>query len=347
MFEKILWISHSALSSFEKCPHLYYLEYEYRNPASGNRIQITNPYLSLGLAVHQAIEGILDFPLKERRKISLSDRYSQIFDNYRGLNGGFIYKKKEDAFYERGVKMIERAEKSTLLNNPTIKIKNNFPSTELFSQKELGVKSVLVGSIDWIELLPDKTAHIIDFKTGNSKEKNNSLQLPIYAILGKNNIKEKIKKLSYWYLQHDNAPVKQEIGRTSHHINIIKEKTKLIKESIDNQSFPCSFNKKCFACRDYEKIFKGDAILLNNNNKKDTFCIFKEEEVVEKIKEENFLDEREKKIFEMRLTTNKEDIKKDLRLSDEKFEKIVKELKEKLKKNLHQKELKVVIKMLT
>ncbi len=349
MIEKTLWISHSALSAFERCPHLYYLEYEYRNPATGNRIQITNPYLSLGLAVHQAIEGMLEFPLKDRRKISLFDRYSKIFKNYRGLNGGFLFKNKEDDFYERGVKMLERIEKSKLLDTPAVKTKTNFPSMEIFSKEELGIRAVLVGNIDWIELLPNKAAHIIDFKTGNTKENNNSLQLPIYLILGKNNIKEDVKKLSYWYLQHDDFPVEQKIGKINQYINIIKERTKAIKKAVDDQDFACDFNKKCFACRDYEKIFKGEALLLNNNknSKKDVFCVFKEKDVIEKIMTEDFLDEREKKIFELRISTDIDTIKKELRLEDKKLKKITEEIKIKLKKNLHPKELKVIVNILT
>ncbi len=346
--ERTLWISHSALSSFAKCPHLYYLEYEYRNPSTGNRIQITNPYLSLGLAVHQSIEGVLDFPLKERRKISLLDRFSQIFNSYRGLKGGFLFKKKEEEFYKRGLEMIERVNESSLLDKEALKTTSSFPTLELFSQKELGVRALLVGSIDWIELLPNKTAHIIDFKTGNSKENKGSLQLPIYAMLGEKNIKEKIGKLSYWYLQHDNSPVEQKIQEIKQYLHVIKEKTKDIKKAIDNQSFHCDFHKKCFGCKDYEKIFKGEAILVEKTKgeKKDTFCIFKDNDVIEKIIEEDFLDEREKKIFEMRLTTDVENIKKELRLEEKKLKKITEDIKMKLKKNLHQKELKVIVKIL-
>ncbi len=347
MIEKTLWISHSAISSFSKCPHLYYLEYEYKNPLTGNRIQIANPYLSLGLAVHQAIEGMIDFPKSERKKVSLSSRYSEIFNSYRGLAGGFLSKKKEDAFYKRGLVMIERVEKSKLLDKEATKTKSSFPTVELFSKKELGIKAVLVGNIDWIEILPDKKAHIIDFKTGNGKENNNSLQLPIYSILGEKNIKEKIKKLSYWYLQHDDFPVEQKIKKNEYYLDIIKEKTKEIIKAIDEKNFPCDFQKKCFACRDYEKIFKGDAVLLKKSKgeKKDTFCVFKEKDVVEKIIKDDFLDEREKKIFEMRLTTNTINIRKELRLEEKKMEKIVEEAKIKLKKNLHPKELKVIVRL--
>ena len=342
-YKKILWISHSAISSYEKCPHLYYLEYEYRNPETKNRIQIINPYLSLGSAVHETIEELLDVPVKKRIKISLTDRFSEIFEKYRGFNGGFISKKKEKDFFERGLTMVKRVEDSDFLSRPSTNTVSNFPNMNL-----IGEEVKLVGSIDWIELLPNGKAHIIDFKTGNSKESNGSLQLPIYALLAGKNLKEEVEKVSYWYLQTDDKPTKQKVKDTKEALEILKEKAFKIKKSIDDKFFPCSYGKKCFACRDYEKIFSGDAEMIESGNSrnKDSFCIFKKEDVLEKILQEDFLDEREKAIFEMRTTRSMEEINKKLRLENKLSEKIVLEIKEKLKKNLHSKELRVVVNLL-
>ncbi len=342
-FKKKLWISYSAISSYARCPHLYYLEYEYRNPKTGNRIQITNPYLSLGSAVHETIEGLLIVPVKERKKVDLKKRFADIFDSYRGLKGGFLSRKKEDNFYQRGLEMMERVEKSSFLSKPSINTIGKFPTFDL-----IGDDVKLVGNVDWIESLPGGGAHIIDFKTGNSKENNGSLQLPIYTILAKNNLKENVERVSYWYLQHDDEPKAQEIGNLDSHITTLKEKAATIKNAIEENYFPCSYAERCFSCSDYERIFNGEAEIVEtgNNHKKDVFCLFKKKDVIEKVLEEDFLDEREKKIFEMRMDTPMELITKELRLSEKKSEKIVAEIKEKLKKNLHQKELKTIVKIL-
>jgi CRISPR/Cas system-associated exonuclease Cas4 (RecB family) len=342
-YKKILWISHSAISSYEKCPHLYYLEYEYRNPETNNRIQIVNPYLALGSAVHETIEELLDVPIKRRTKVSLEERFSDIFEKYRGFNGGFISKKKEEDFFARGLKMVKRVQDSDFLSRPSTNTTSNFPNMNL-----LGESVKLVGSIDWVELLPNGKAHIIDFKTGNAKENNGSLQLPIYTLLAEKNLKEEVEKVSYWYLQNDLEPVEQTVKDTKESLEILKEKAQTIKKAIDASFFPCSYGKKCFACRDYEKIFSGDAELIESGSSrnKDVFCIFKEEDILEKILQEDFLDEREKTIFEMRLTTPMETINKKMRLREESSKKIILEIKEKLKNNLHQKELKVVVNLL-
>ena len=66
-----IWISHSALQDFEKCPRLYYLRSIYRDKKFGNnfRIQMANPYLSLGEIVHDAIDNYTNrYELGSRNK---------------------------------------------------------------------------------------------------------------------------------------------------------------------------------------------------------------------------------------------------------------------------------------
>ncbi|MCF7845268.1 MAG: PD-(D/E)XK nuclease family protein [Candidatus Pacebacteria bacterium] len=335
-------VSYSAISSFCRCPHSYYFQYEYRNPKTGNRVGVVNPYLSLGLSVHRAIEDLSDVPIKERVKISLKERFDEIFSEYRGLKGGFISQKKEDFFYKRGLEMMERVEKSSFLSRPSISPPSKFLTTDIVEDE---IK--IIGALDWIEELPNGDLHIIDFKTGNNKEKSDSLQLPIYALLAERNLTgKKIKKMSYWYLQSDDNPVSQEIKKGSAYLDTLKEKAVAIKEARENNDFSCRYPGRCFACSDYEKIFQGEAELISSENGRDNFCVFKEKEVVEKIMEEEFLDEREKKIFEMRMDCDMEDINRQLRLSEKKSSLIVKEIKEKLLKNLHLQELKIVIKIL-
>ncbi len=337
-----LWISHSAISSFSRCPHSYYLQYIYRNPNTGNRVQINNPYFSLGLAVHRTIEELSSVSIKERTKISLKDRFDDIFAEYRGIAGGFISSVKEKSFYERGLQMMERVEKSSFLHRPSVNTDTDFPTIDLFKDN---VK--LVGSLDWIELLPQGTVHIVDFKTGNSKESNGSLQLPIYKLLAENNLSQKVESVSYWYLQHDDEPISQEI-KEDFSLDIIKEKAAEIKRAIEEENFPCQYPGRCFACEDYEKIFQGEAEMVSEGGRggKDSFCVFKEKEVIEKVMEESFLDEREKKVFEMRMKKPLKEINQELRLSEKKSALIVQEVKEKLAKNLRPKELKIIIKAL-
>ncbi len=333
--EKKLWISYSAISLFSRCPHSYYLGYEYRNPETGNRIQTVNPYLSLGSAVHETIEDLIDVPIKERIKISLTERFSDIFNRYRGLKGGFISSKKEEDFKKRGLEMVERVEKSLFLKRPSTKIKKFLPSVNL-----IGDNVKLVGNIDWVEVLPSGKAHIIDFKTGNNRESNQSLQLPIYRILAEENLPLEIEKTSYWYLQHDDSPAEHKIGEIENHLKTIKEIAGAIKDAVETGYFPCKYNKRCFSCKEYEDIFNGNAELVDTDKKrkKDIFCIIKESDVVEKIMDEDFLNDKEKDIFKKRIDRGE--------IEEDSAKKDIRKIKEKIKENLSKKELKVLVNLL-
>ncbi len=340
MNQKTLWISHSAILSFEQCPRSYYYKHQYRNPNTGNRVQIASPYFSLGLAVHETIENLSPLKIEERKKISLLERYNEIWDSFSGKKGGFVSKKQEEEFKKRGEKMIKRVEKSSLLEKPSLDIKEKVPNIDLIEGEDIR----LVGSLDWIEVLPNKNLHIIDFKTGNNKEKNGSLQLPIYNLLAKEKLPNKVEKVSYWYLQTDDKPTPASLSSSENDLKIIKEKAKKIKEHVEKDYYPCSYPKNCFACRDFEKIKAGEAELISSD-KKDLFYILREEDIIKKLIDEEILEPREEKIFLMRVEGKKGDqISKELNLSKEKLEKIIGKIKEKMVNNLSAREVRLLVK---
>ncbi len=324
-----LWISYSALSDFDKCKRAYYYKHIYRNPKNNNRIQVVSPYLSLGIVVHNAIEGLSAFPPKKRKEISLVERFLFGWEECKGKKGGFISNKQEKEFKERGEKMIKRAEKSKLIKNKSLDMNGIFPKLNLFKDVEL------VGSIDWIEILPSGESHIVDFKTGKSEESSSSLQLPIYLLLARENFDKKLKKASYFYLDRDESPVTQEIGELGNYLEEIKEKASNIMKAVEKRDFSCSSGyKNCFHCREFDAIFSGEAehVGFDQNMKKELYYLIKEDNVIERILD--FLTEEEKEIFDRRL-------RKDA-INDVPSEKIEK-LKEKLKDNLSNKELKAFI----
>ncbi len=338
---KILWISYSALSDFNKCKRAYYYKHLYRNPKNNNRIQIVNPYLSLGSIVHESIEGLSAFSPKKRQEISLIKRYQDIWENYKGKKGGFISENQEKEFKERGEKMIERAQNSELIKNKALNMNDIFPKLNLFKDVEL------VGSIDWIEILETGESHIVDFKTGKSDENSSSLQLPIYLLLAKQNFDRKVERASYFYLDRDNKPILQQIGSLKNYLEEIKERSNQILKAVAKNDFSCSSGyKSCYHCREFDTVFSGLAeyVGYDDKMKKELYYIVKEETVMERILGGNFLDEIQKKIFDLRIEGNKEEeiskkIKKPISYIKEEIIKI----KEKLKENLSSKELKAFI----
>lgn len=257
-----IWISHSGISDFENCPQLYYFKSLYRDPVTNHRIQAVNPFLTLGIVVHNVIEEVGALPLSERVRVSLKKKFEKSWQFWRGKRGGFVSKRIEDDFFRRGERMIEKFERSPLMRTPNFVIKGEgFKERELLKVKLFKEEDlILVGSIDWIEVLPNKKLHIIDFKTGKNKEDKNSLQLPIYHILARYNLKDPIEKLSYWYLEEGNEPLAVSLASLDEYISIIRRKALEIKRAIHTDRLVCkSQNGECFECRKYKKIVLGKA----------------------------------------------------------------------------------------
>src|SRR5476649_1046372 len=63
-----IWVSHSSIGDFLKCPRAYYLHNVYKDPKTGRKINIASPALSLGLAVHTTLEALKNIPVEERMK---------------------------------------------------------------------------------------------------------------------------------------------------------------------------------------------------------------------------------------------------------------------------------------
>ncbi|MFH1657452.1 MAG: PD-(D/E)XK nuclease family protein [bacterium] len=253
-----IWISHSAISDFETCPRLYYYRNVYRN-SNNRRVQIVNPYLTLGSVVHKTIEGVGRLPEEEKKLVSLSKLFEENWQRYSGRRGGFSTPGDEESFKDRGIEMIKKAEASEVLKNENYKLADELLKVRLFKGENL----ILVGAIDWIEILEGGEFHIIDFKTGRSPEKKNSLQLPIYLILVQYNFIQPVKKTSYWYLEKKETLSPFELDPAAEYVPLIKEKAQKIKEAIVNDAFDCqSGNGKCFKCKDYEAVINGQAEYL-------------------------------------------------------------------------------------
>lgn len=254
-----IWISHSAISDFEACPRLYYFRSVYRNPETNRRVQIVNPYLTLGSVVHESLEAIGRLPEKDKNLILLREFFEKNWQKYNGRRGGFSSLGDEEAFKDRGLEMIKRAEVSEILKKENYKLADELLKVRLFKDENL----ILVGAIDWIELLEEGEFHIIDFKTGRNEEKKGSLQLPIYLLLAKYNFIQPVKKTSYWYLEKEETPSAFELDAVQGYVPVVRDKARKIKEAIVNDVFDCqSGNGKCFKCKDYEAIINGQAEYL-------------------------------------------------------------------------------------
>lgn len=251
------WLSHSSISDFLTCPRQYYYANIYKNPRSGKKITIVNPFLALGQAVHGVIEELSNMPTSDRFERSLLQRYDEVWANVSGKKGGFTSSEQEQEFKDRGTEMLKRVlQDPGPLSRKALKLKDEIPNY-WFSEKDM---IILCGKIDWIEYLDEEdTVHVIDFKTGLRKEKGESLQLPIYLLLVKNCQAREVKKMSYWYLNRDDGLEEVPLPNYEESYERIMKIGQRIKLARQLNHFKCSVDEKegCVACLRYKSVIEG------------------------------------------------------------------------------------------
>ncbi len=260
-----VWVSHSSMGDFLKCPRLYYLRNVYKNPKTNKRWTIMTPPLALGQAVHEVIEGLAALPREDRFKDSLEKKFEVSWEKVRGEKGGFKNKAQEDEYKERGMRMILRVKQNPgVLANRAIKIKakddnGNIDNSFTLPRYKISVEDniMLCGKVDWLEYLEENNSvHIVDFKTGKNEEDAASLQLPIYLLLTKNCQKYEVSKASYWYINQDDAPKSVELPNEKLATEEILKVAKRIKLARSLNLMTCE-KGGCKYCLPFEALFNG------------------------------------------------------------------------------------------
>ena len=249
------WVSHSSMGDFLKCPRLYYLHNVYKDPATGRKMSIVTPHMSLGIAVHNVLEGLGDYPADERMKRDLRATFEAEWEKVSGIKGGFTSPEMEEEFKMRGKDMINNVIKDPkFLVNKRVKLPKEKMNPNYYLSEDDNI--ILNGQVDWIEYLPDDSLHIVDFKTGKKEEADASLQLPIYLLLCNALQKRKVSKVSYWYLESDKI-VEKELPDAEKSYRDVYNVALRVKSARDSGIFECPKGKDgCIHCLPYEKILK-------------------------------------------------------------------------------------------
>ena len=268
-----LWVSHSSINDFISCPRAYYLKHIYKDPKSKQKINIINPPIALGLAVHDTLESMV-VPLEQRFIEPLDKKYERMWEKVAGKLGGFSSETEEAEYKNRGAVMIARVMKHPgPLLNKALKLHGEdetFVPNYLFSEKD---NIILCGKVDWMEYVPENNSvHIIDFKTGKNDEKSGSLQLPIYCLLVKNLQKRNIHKVSYWYLDKNDEPTEIPMPDLQEETENVLDIAKRIRMVGDSGKFTCP-KGGCFACKPFEAIIRGDGTFVRKSDYQDIYTV--------------------------------------------------------------------------
>jgi ATP-dependent helicase/DNAse subunit B len=259
-----VWVSHTSMSDFLKCPRSYYLKNVYRDPKTKHKIQLMAPPLALGQAVHDVLESLSVLPTATRLSESLVEKLGKSWEKVSGKRGGFQNLDVETKYRLRGEAMLRR-----VMANPgpvsrqAVKIKEDLPHYWLSEQDNI----ILCGKIDWLEYLPDQDAvNILDFKTGKSEEDSTSLQLPIYHLLVHNCQKRAVAGASYWYLELNDTQSPKDLPDLETAHEQVLEVARQVKLARQLERFRCPEGEEgCRYCRQLEAVVRGEAEFVGEN----------------------------------------------------------------------------------
>jgi len=259
-----VWVSHTSISDFLKCPRAYYLNNIYKDPGTGHKAKLMSPALALGQAVHEVVESLSVLPTSDRFKEPLHNKFVRSWSKVSGIKGGFHDEEQETLYRQRGESMLQR-----VLDNPgplkslAVKIKMDLPYYWLSETDNI----ILCGKVDWLEYFPDQDAvHIIDFKTSKNDEDPNSLQLPIYYLLVSNCQHRRVVQASYWYLDRNTELTPKELPDPEESQAKILKIAKEISLARKLNRFKCPHGDQgCQACRPLEAIQRHEATFVGVN----------------------------------------------------------------------------------
>jgi len=103
-----VWVSHTSIGDFVKCPRAYFLKNVYRDPKSGHKIKLVTAPLSLGQIVHEVLDSLSLIPAEERLKESLVVKLHALWGKISGKRGGFTSQEMELRFKKRAEDMLNR-----------------------------------------------------------------------------------------------------------------------------------------------------------------------------------------------------------------------------------------------
>jgi hypothetical protein len=252
-----VWVSHSSIGDYLKCPRAYFLKNIYRDPKTNHKIMLMSPPLALGQVVHDVIETLSTAGTEDRFAIPLIERFNKSWKSVSGALGGFVGKEDEGRFKERGIRMIERVTAHPgILTHKAIKIRQELPYYWLSEEDNI----ILCGKIDWLEFLSaSKSVHIVDFKTGKFDEDESSLQLPIYYLLVTHCQTWPVSKMSYWYLDRDDEPAEVKLPDADESARRVLTIARQIALARKLEHFKCPKKDGCRDCKPYEVIISGGA----------------------------------------------------------------------------------------
>lgn len=260
-----LYLSNSKIQVFMNCKKKYKHKYiEKLN--TGERI--SSKYLSFGNSIHMTLAQFNNITNPQYR--TLDNLHKLLRKNW--SRDGYESIEEER---EYGLKALEML--TNYFKDPKDQGKENLVVEEMIKQ-EVDNRYVLAGKLDKVYRRHDNLIETMDYKTGNTIEQFNKLQLPIYALLTKEKLGYYPDTISYYYLAHN---IKTEMEVTK---ELIDEAIKILEDVYQQlyteRAFPpspseycqntCEYFEHCNDAKDHNSIVVKILKTLDENNDIDT-----------------------------------------------------------------------------
>jgi len=234
----INYLSYSQIQTFLDCPLHYKAKYILKIPTPPSAAS------SFGNSIHATLKDFYTHP-----HLNILDLLKKNW-----TSEGFLNKKHEHEYFKKGEKYLtEYIDKNFDPKQLPIKLEEPF-TVPLTKSLKIG------GKIDRVDLLPDGSIEIIDYKTSSKsltqKEADSDLQLSFYALaatllpMSPFNKKPSQVKLSLYYFEDQS---KVTTSRISFQLDDAKKQITDYADQINRSDFKCSRSQLCRIC-DYKML---------------------------------------------------------------------------------------------
>jgi DNA helicase-2/ATP-dependent DNA helicase PcrA len=234
--------SYSQLAAFEKCPLQYKFGFILKVPTQGKAV------FSFGKTMHNTLYEFLKLINTEKKEIQPdSDTLVKIFEK-NWIDEWYEDQNQKNEYYKNGKRILKEFYAQFIKEKPEILKINGQLALELPFNLKIGDNTIF-GVIDRIDKTFDGI-EIVDYKTGESKEKPDKEQLLIYQIAAQEVLHLQPKELYYYYL--DDGKKASFLGSEQ---DIAEQKAKILEEikKIKNSEFEPTPGWQCQYC-DFKEI---------------------------------------------------------------------------------------------